>query len=204
MANATTVFIVDDDPAVRDSLRWLIESLQHPVETFESAQAFLDAYTGDKPGCLVLDVRLPGMSGLQLQKKLQDDGIDLPIIIITGHGDVPMAVRALQAGALHFLEKPFRDQEILDCVQETLELAGNRHSTRLQKDQILGRMETLTPREYQIMKDIVKGYTNKHIGANHDISTKTVEIHRTRVMHKMEADSLPDLVRMALAVEPVD
>ena len=204
MANATTVFIVDDDPAVRDSLRWLIESLQHPVETFASAQAFLDAYTGDKPGCLVLDVRLPGMSGLQLQKKLQDDGIDLPIIVITGHGDVPMAVRALQAGALHFLEKPFRDQEILDCVQETLELAGNRHSTRLQKDQILGRMETLTPREYQIMKDIVKGHTNRSIGEKHDISTKTVEIHRTRVMHKMEADTLPDLVRMALAVEPDD
>jgi len=202
MTDAGTVFIVDDDPAVRDSLRWLIESLQHPVETFASAQAFLDAYTGDRPGCLVLDVRLPGMSGLQLQKKLRDDGVDLPIIVITGHGDVPMAVRALQAGALHFLEKPFRDQEILDCVQETLELASRRHSTRLQNEQILDRVGTLTPREYQIMQDIVKGYTNKNIGEKHDISTKTVEIHRTRVMHKMEAETLPDLVRMVLAVEP--
>jgi len=204
MTDAGTVFIVDDDPAVRDSLRWLIESLQHPVETFESAQTFLDAYTGDKPGCLILDVRLPGMSGLQLQKKLDHDGIDLPIIIITGHGDVPMAVRALQAGAAHFLEKPFRDQEILDCVQETLELAGNRHSTRLQNKQITDRMETLTPREYQIMKDIVTGYTNKSIGKKHAISTKTVEIHRTRVMHKMEAETLPDLVRMALVIESDD
>ncbi len=204
MSDAGTVFIVDDDPAVRDSLRWLIESLQHPVETFESAQTFLDAYTGDRPGCLVLDVRLPGMSGLQLQKKLQDDGVDLPVIIITGHGDVPMAVRALQTGAVHFLEKPFRDQEILDCVQETLELAGDRRSTQLQNKQITDRMETLTPRECQIMKDIVTGYTNKNIGKKHDISTKTVEIHRTRVMHKMEAETLPDLVRMVLAIEPDD
>ncbi len=204
MTDAGTVYIVDDDPAVRDSLRWLIESLQHPVETFESAQTFLDAYTDNSPGCLVLDVRLPGMSGLQLQKKLQDDGFDLPVIIITGHGDVPMAVHALKSGALHFLEKPFRDQEILDCVQETLEFSSNRHATRLQNEKILARMKTLTPREYQIMKDIAKGYTNKGIGEKHDISIKTVEIHRTRVMHKMEAGTLPDLVRMVLAIEPGD
>ncbi|HHH44092.1 MAG TPA: response regulator transcription factor [Gammaproteobacteria bacterium] len=202
MTEAATVFIVDDDPAVRDSLRWLIESLQHPVEVFESAQDFLDSHTRKQPGCLVLDVRLPGMSGLQLQGKLREEGVDLPIIIITGHGDVPMAVRALQAGALHFLEKPFRDQEILDCVQEALELSSNRFASRLHKKQIMNRIETLTPREYQVMKDIVAGHTNRSIGEKHDISTKTVEIHRTRVMHKMEADTLPDLVKMVLAVDP--
>jgi len=202
MAQTATVYIVDDDPAVRDSLRWLIESLKYPVETFESAQTFLDQYTPDAQGCLVLDVRLPGMSGLQLQKKLIDDGVDLPVIIMTGHGDIPMAVRALQAGALHFLEKPFRDQEILDRVQEALELSRNRRESRTRKEEILKRIERLTPREYQIMKDIVKGDTNRSIGEKHDISTKTVEIHRTRVMHKMEADSLPELVKMVLAVEP--
>ncbi len=202
MTHTNTVYIVDDDPAVRDSLRWLIESLQHPVETFESAQAFLDNFVPGSIGCLVLDVRLPGMSGLQLQKKLTEDGVDLPIIIITGHGDVPMAVRALQDGAMHFLEKPFRDQEVLDCVQEALENSENKQQSRLQKEEILERVETLTPREYQVMKDIVKGSTNRNIGEKYEISTKTVEIHRTRVMSKMHADSLPGLVRMVLAVEP--
>ncbi len=202
MTQTATVYIVDDDPAVRDSLRWLIESLKYPVETFDSAQAFLDSYTPAARGCLVLDVRLPGMSGLQLQKKLTEDGIDLPTIIITGHGDVPLAVRALQAGALHFLEKPFREQEVLDCVQEALELADSKHEHRTQKNQILDRIETLTPREYEVMKTVVKGYTNKQIAEEYSISSKTVEIHRTRVMHKMSANSLPELVRMVLTVEP--
>ena len=202
MAETLTVYIVDDDPAVRDSLKWLIESLRYPVETFESAQDFLDICTEDVQGCLVLDVRLPGMSGLQLQKKLIDNGIELPIIVITGHGDVPMAVRAMKGGALHFLEKPFRDQEVLDCVQEALELASVRRASRIRKEEIRNRMGLLTPREYQIMKDIVKGSTNKIIGQTYDISIKTVEVHRTRVMHKMGADSLPELVKMVLAVEP--
>ena len=202
MSKTPTVYIIDDDPAVRDSLRWLIESLQHPVETFDSAQAFLDRYEPDMRGCLVLDVRLPGMSGLQLQGKLGEMGCDLPVIIITGHGDIPMAVRALQAGALHFLEKPFRDQEILDHVQEALQVAERRHDSRARKEEIMDRIESLTPREYQIMKDIVRGDTNRVIGEKHDISVKTVEVHRTRVMHKMGAGSLPELVRMVLSVEP--
>ncbi len=202
MDETLTVFIVDDDPAVRDSLRWLIESLKHPVETFESAKDFLDICTPEIQGCLVLDVRLPGMSGLQLQSRLREQGVEIPIIIITGHGDVPMAVRALQGGALHFLEKPFRDQEVLDCVQEALELASSTHAARIQKHEIQKRVDTLTPREYQIMKEIVKGSTNKNIGQTLEISTKTVEIHRTRVMHKMGADSLPDLVRMVMTIEP--
>ncbi len=143
MTHNQTVFVIDDDPALRDSLRWLIESLQHPVKTFESAQEFLDNYEPGSSGCLLLDVRLPGMSGLQLQKKLNEMQADFPVIIITGHGDVPMAVRALQAGAMHFLEKPFRDQELLDCVQEALELdASNR-------DQFQGFLYTIQPRPYR-------------------------------------------------------
>jgi len=202
VTQTATVYIVDDDPAVRDSLRWLIESLKYPVETYDSAQTFLDSYSPVNQGCLVLDVRLPGMSGLQLQKKLSEDGIDLPTVIITGHGDVPLAVRALQAGALHFLEKPFRDQEVLDCVQEALELAGSQYTQRREKEKILARMETLTPREYEVMKAIVSGATNKGIAERYAISVKTVEVHRTRVMHKMSADSLPELVKMVLRVEP--
>ncbi len=204
MTQTATVYVVDDDPAVRDSLRWLIESLQYPVETFGSAQTFLDSYSPVKQGCLVLDVRLPGMSGLQLQKKLSEDGIDLPTVIITGHGDVPLAVRALQAGALHFLEKPFHDQDVLDCVQEALELAGSKHAQRVEKENILAHMETLTPRECEVMKAIVSGATNKGIAERYEISVKTVEVHRTRVMHKMDADSLPELVKMVLRVEPDD
>ncbi|HHJ16362.1 MAG TPA: response regulator transcription factor [Gammaproteobacteria bacterium] len=202
MTQNQTVFVIDDDPAVRDSLRWLIESLQHPVETFESAQDFLDNYASDRSGCLLLDVRLPGMSGLQLQSKLKEMQVDIPVIIITGHGDVPMAVRALQAGAMHFLEKPFRDQELLDSVQEALELDQRKRGHQALRQSILDHIEKLTPREYEIMKDIVRGNTNKAIGAKHGISVKTVEVHRTRVMSKMEADSLPELVRMVLTVEP--
>jgi len=202
MTHHQTVFVIDDDPALRDSLRWLIESLQYPVETFESAQEFLDSYECGKPGCLLLDVRLPGMSGLQLQKKLNEMQADLPVIIITGHGDVPMAVRALQAGAMHFLEKPFRDQELLDSVQEALELDQRNRGQQALKQSILDHIEKLTPREYEIMKDIVRGQTNRAIGEKHGISVKTVEVHRTRVMSKMQAESLPDLVRMVLAVEP--
>jgi len=125
-------------------------------------------------------------------------------VIITGHGDVPLAVRALQAGALHFLEKPFHDQDVLDCVQEALELAGSKHAQRVEKENILAHMETLTPREYEVMKAIVIGATNKGIAERHEISVKTVEVHRTRVMHKMDADSLPELVKMVLRVEPDD
>ena len=202
MTHNQTVFVIDDDPALRDSLRWLIESLQHPVKTFESAQEFLDNYEPDSSGCLLLDVRLPGMSGLQLQKKLNEMQADFPVIIITGHGDVPMAVRALQAGAMHFLEKPFRDQELLDCVQEALELDANNRDHQIVRQSILDHIEKLTPREHEIMKDIVRGNTNKEIGENHGISVKTVEVHRTRVMSKMEAHSLPELVRMVLTVEP--
>lgn len=201
MTETATVYIVDDDPAVRDSLKWLVESLHYKVVTFDNAQSFLDQVDPGCIGCLVLDVRLPGMSGLQLQQQLNQDGIEIPVIIITGHGDVPMAVRALQSGAMHFLEKPFREQELLDCIQEAINLSESGNLCRQNKQAINQKMDKLTPREKQIMYDIVDGYTNKAIAEKHDISSKTVEVHRTRVMHKMEADSLPDLVKMVLLVE---
>ena len=197
-----TVFIVDDDPAVRDALSWLIGTLRYNVEVFESAQAFLDACQPDRPGCLVLDVRLPGMSGLQLQKRLAEQGIELPVIIITGHGDVPMAVSAIQAGALNFLEKPFRDQEVLDSVQQAIMVDAENRARRQRSTEIMDCIEALTPREYEVMKLMVKGDSNKKIAATCGISIKTVEVHRARVMEKMRAGSLPELVRMVLAVEP--
>ncbi len=201
MTETATVYIVDDDPAVRDSLKWLVESLHYKVVTFDNAQSFLDQVDPGCISCLVLDVRLPGMSGLQLQQQLNQDGIEIPVIIITGHGDVPMAVRALQSGAMHFLEKPFREQELLDCIQEAINLSESGNLCRQNKQAINQKIDKLTPREKQIMYDIVDGYTNKAIAEKHDISSKTVEVHRTRVMHKMEADSLPDLVKMVLLVE---
>jgi len=202
MRSEPTVFIIDDEPAVRDALRYLIESLQYGVETFETAQAFLDVYDPDRPGCLILDVRLPRMTGLQLQERLVADNNALPIIIISGHGDIPMAVRALQAGALTFLEKPFRDQEILDWVQKGMEIDTRRRSLRAERGQIMDRLETLTPREYEIMMLMVAGSANKEIAEECDISVRTVEAHRIRVMEKMHAGSLADLFHMVMVANP--
>ena len=201
MSSEQTVFIVDDDPAVRDALSWMIGSLQYPVETFDSAQAFLDVYDAEKAGCLVLDVRLPGMSGLQLQQKLNAENIDLPVIIITGHGDVPMAVRAMQAGAVNFFEKPFRDQEVLDCIQDALQQDARPRQNKESNKEVLENINTLTPREKEIMKLMVRGDSNKMIAASCGISVKTVEVHRARIIDKMQARSLPALVRAVLSVE---
>jgi len=201
MGYEQTVFIVDDDPAVRDALSWMIGTLQHPVEAFESAQDFLDAYKPEKSGCLVLDVRLPGMSGLQLQQKLKQENIQLPVIIITGHGDVPMAVRAMQAGAINFFEKPFRDQEVLDCIQDALQQDTELRENTESHKEVLDRINTLTPREKELMKLMVKGDANKVIASSCGISVKTVEVHRARIMSKMRARSLPALVRDAMSVE---
>jgi len=192
-----TIFIVDDDPAMRDSLSWLIETIGYPVELFSSAQAFLDSYRPEAPGCLILDVRLPGMSGLQLQQKMNQEKITLPIIIISGHGDVPMAVKAMQQGAQVFLEKPFRDQELLDNIQEALEIdTKNRIKAAVSKE-VFGCMETLTQREREVMELMVKGNSSKEIAKE----CGTIEIHRARVMEKMTADSLPELVHMILNVQ---
>ena len=196
-----TVFIVDDDPAIRDSLSWLIETIGYPVRSYSSAQEFLDAYDPQMPGCLILDVRLPGMSGLQLQQKMQADNINLPVIIISGHGDVPMAVKAMQQGAQVFLEKPFRDQDLLDNIQEALETDARNREKDFASASILSCIESLTPREKEIMDLMVAGHPNREIAEHCGISVKTVEVHRARVMDKMHTKSLPELVQMVLSLK---
>lgn len=191
-----TVFVVDDDQAVRDSLRWLIESVNLSVETYSSATGFLDDYNIGMVGCLVLDVRMPDMSGLQLQKQLNENKYRLPIIFITGHGDVPMAVRAMKDGAMEFIEKPFSDQELLDCVQTALDKDREYQKQRIQLSAIAARVANLTPREKEVMRLVVKGFSNKRIANELSISIKTVEFHRSRIMEKMHAESLLQLVDM--------
>jgi len=196
-----TVFIVDDDAPVRDGLKLLLRSVGHRVETYGSAQEFLDAYADDRPGCLVLDVRMPGMSGLDLQERLNERRAILPIIFITGHGDVPMAVEALQAGALDFLQKPFRDQELLDRSASALDKDAANRRELLELKQVAARFAELTPRERSVMNLVVQGKSNKVIAGDLDISQRTVEIHRARVMEKTQAGSLAHLVRMVLRLQ---
>jgi len=196
-----TVFVVDDDAAVRDSLRLLLRSVNLTVESFASGQEFLDAYEEDRPGCLLLDIRMPIMSGLELQQKLNERHSILPIIFITGHGDVPMAVEAMQAGAVDFIQKPFPDQDLLDRLQQALDKdAANRAALR-ERNSILERREGLTAREREVMDLVVRGHANKVIAADLSLSQRTVEIHRARVMEKMQASSLAHLVRMVLELE---
>ncbi len=195
-----TIFIVDDDQAMRDSLSWLLETTGHPVKTYSSAQEFLQQYD-HSPGCMLLDVRLPGMSGLQLQQKMRAENISLPVIIISGHGDVPMAVKAMQQGALTFLEKPFRDQELLDNIQIALEKDELKRIKEAESAKVLSRVESLTPREKEVMDIMIQGKPSREIAEYYGISVKTVEVHRARVMEKMQAGSLPELVRMLLALE---
>ena len=190
------IYIVDDDSAVRESLRWLLESAGHAVEAFDSARDFLRNYSDDSPGCLLLDVRMPGMSGLELQETLKDRGVDTPIIIITGHGDVPMAVQAMKAGAVEFIEKPFNDQVLLDRIQQCVELDRRRRQDTAARSDITDRSARLTPREREVLDAVVAGKPNKIIADELNISIKTVEIHRARGMTKMEAGSLAELVTL--------
>jgi two-component system response regulator FixJ len=194
------VFIVDDDAAVRDALKFLLRSVGHPVEAFASALEFLDAYRDDRPGCLVLDIRMPGMSGLELQEKLVERRSILPIIFITGHGDVPMAVEAMQAGAMDFIQKPFRDQDLLDRINQALEKDAKNRAALGELNLIRERLASLTPREREVMDLVVHGKANKVIAGDLDLSQRTVEIHRARVMEKMQAASLAHLVRMVIEV----
>jgi len=193
-----TVFVVDDDQASRDSLRWLIESVGLRVETFASARELLDNYNPDRSGCMVLDVRMPGMSGLDLFDRLAARRIAPPTIIITGHGDVPMAVRALKAGVIDFIEKPFNDQVLLDCIQRALERDTEHRHQQTRREATSAKLALLTPREREVMDMLVAGLHNRDIAARLGISIKTVEAHRAKVMDKMQADSMSDLVRMAL------
>jgi two-component system response regulator FixJ len=198
-----TIFVVDDDSAVRDALKLLLRSVGQAVETFGSAQEFLDAYSEDRPGCLVLDIRMPGMSGLELQQRLNEKHSILPIIFITGHGDVPMAVEAMQAGAVDFIQKPFRDQDLIDRINQALEKDGSNRAALGERNDIRRRLETLTPREREVLDLVVHGKANKVIAGDLKLSQRTVEIHRARVMEKMQASSLAHLVRMVLEVGQV-
>jgi two-component system response regulator FixJ len=177
-----TIFVVDDDAAVRDALKLLLRSVGHAVETFGSAQEFLDAYGEDRAGCLVLDIRMPGMSGLELQQKLNEKHSILPIIFITGHGDVPMAVEAMQAGAVDFIQKPFRDQDLIDRINQALEKDSSNRAALGERNDIRRRLETLTPREREVLDLVVHGKANKVIAGDLKLSQRTVEIHRARVM----------------------
>lgn len=193
------VFVVDDDAAMRKSLRWLIESVGLEVEAFASANEFLDAVTQDAAGCLLLDVRMPGMSGLDLQEQLKQKRISLPVIMVTGHADVPMAVRALKSGAFDFIEKPFNDQVLLERVQRAIEFEEQAQTEHAKRAEIDGRIESLTPRERQVMEMVVNGMANKQIAAELGLSEKTIEVHRKHVMDKMRAGNVADLIRMVLA-----
>jgi len=198
-----TVFIVDDDQAVARSLRWLIETIRLKVETFASAQDFLDGYDLSRPGCLVLDVRMPGMSGLELQERLVAQRIQVPIIFITGHGDVQMAVRAVQAGAFDFVEKPFNDQDLLDRIQKAIHFDSGQRDRNARRAQLRAIFASLTPREREVLDLVVDGKPNKAIANTLGLSAKTVEVHRAKMMEKLQARSVADLVKMAMQNQAV-
>ena len=199
MTNEPTVFVVDDDDAVRRFLTGLIQSIDLKVEAYASAKDFLDAYEPNRPGCLLLDVRMPGMSGLELQRELAERSIDLQVVILTGHGNVPVAVQAMKAGAVDFIEKPFNNELLLDRIQTAVAQSLRSDSEREKHGETLRRLDTLTPRERQVFELVVSGETNKSIAHRLTISGKTVEIHRANVMRKMGAKSLADLVKMTVA-----
>jgi len=191
------VFVIDDDPSIRMAIKELIEAVGITCQAFESGQELLNATLPDVPGCLVLDVRLPGLSGLNLQRELKARGCNIPIIFITGHGDIPMTVQAMKAGAVEFLTKPFRDQDLLDAIEQALERDRLARQELTEIRELRQRSEALTPRELEVMRLVVSGLLNKQIAAELGISEKTVNVHRAQVMHKMHADSLADLVRMS-------
>lgn len=198
----STVFVVDDDPAIRDSLHWLVASVNLDVETFASAQAFLDSYRGDRSGCLLADVRMPGMSGIDLQMEVNRRGIPLPVIVITGHGDVEMAVRAMKAGAFDFIQKPFNGQALLEVVQKAVDLSAARFREASEQMHIQHQLGRLTPRERQVLDFIIAGEPNKAIALSLGRSEKTVEFHRAKVMEKLQARSLAELMRKVMIAVP--
>lgn len=199
---APVVFVVDDDEAVRESVKKLITSVGLRAETFGTTQDFLNSKRPQAPACLVLDVRLPDVSGIEFQRQLTDAGIQIPIIFITGHADIPMTVRAMKAGAVEFLTKPFRGQELLDAIQEAISRDREAWNKRAQMAEITARYESLTAREKEVMALVARGLLNKQVAAELGTSELTIKTHRGRVMEKMQADSVADLVRMSEKLKP--
>ena len=202
MNNQPTVFVVDDDQPVRKSLDMLIRSVGLPVETYASAQEFLEAYKPERPGCLVLDVRMPRMSGLELQEHFNSQGVKIPIIFVSGHGDVPIAVRAIKNGAVQFMEKPFSKQLLLEFVHEALHRDARQREGQAEHSKIQAKLDQLTDRERQVMERVVAGKVSKEVAAELGISKKTVDVHRARVMNKIGVESVAELVEMVLRVRP--
>src|SRR5450631_1018492 len=200
VVNAATVYVVDDDDGMRRALSLLLNTVGYKTAAFASPKEFLATFKPDVPGCLVLDIRMPDMSGLELQQRLNRMGAMLPVIFITGHGDVPMAVQAMKEGAFEFIQKPFRDQELLDRINHALKQDAEYRGTAARRSEVMHRLESLTPRERQVMNMIVDGSANKVIAIDLGLSERTVEIHRAKVMEKMGARSVAHLVKMHLTM----
>ena len=194
--DAAIVCVIDDDEDVCKALKRLLRSIGLTVETFPSPQAFLSYPLADRPSCLVLDVQLPGQSGLDLQTALEQADLNIPIVFVTGHGDVPTSVRAMKAGAVDFLEKPFEDRHLLDCIHRALDASRERRADRAERAVIRQRIDSLTPREHQVLELVVTGMLNKQVAGELGAAEKTIKVHRGRIMAKMQANSLVDLARM--------
>ena len=199
MSTPPTVFVVDDDAAVLRAIRRLLKSVDLNAETFSSGETFLEAYDETRPGCVIVDVRMPGLSGLDVQRKLNQLGVKTPIIFITGHGDVPMCARAMKSGAMDFVQKPFNDQTLLDIIQDAIQRDDQARRKQAEESELRERLQILTPRESQVLGLVVSGLTNKQVADRLGTSEKTIKVHRAHVMQKMQADSLADLVLMAQA-----
>lgn len=204
MSNTPVVYVVDDDEAMLESTVWLLESVGLEARPFTGGQAFLDALEPDLNACILLDVRMPVIGGLNVQEKLSEQGFNYPIIFVSGHADVPIVVRAFKAGAVDFIEKPYNEQLLLDSVQQALSQQQTHLGKESSRDDVAQRLEQLTPREYDVLLPLVKGYTSREIAEQLDISVKTVDLYRSRVMKRLAAERLPDLVGLAVAAKLVD
>lgn len=202
METDPTVFIVDDDPAVRQALTALVRSMRLKAEAYESAQQFIDAFDSSRPGCVLLDVRMPGISGLGLLEEFKREGIPLPAIIMSAYGDVPMVVRAMKAGALNFLEKPCRDQQLWEAIQEAIKWDSEQRQRVAERDKALHRLQRLTSGERDVLELLIDGKSNKTVAAELNLSVRTIEVRRAKLMKKMKAESLAELIRLALAANP--